>query len=124
MKKFLFVTSVIFIAISIAFLYLPLGTIGLIPSVIALILSLIVFFISTKGEEQKKPKVLLAISILTIAIIIGKSTFIEEKIAVDKAFEEKMEQSEEENIQELENELEGLDLEEFDPEEDSLEIEE
>jgi membrane-bound ClpP family serine protease len=123
MRKFLIVTCIIFIVIGISFLFLPLGTIGLVPTFLALIIGLILFLTSQKENDRRKrtPKILLGTIFLLIVFIIGKSMLIEEEVAIDQDFEEKLEKSNEENIQELENELNELDLdEEFSFEEDSV----
>ena len=116
MRRFLILTAVFFSLAGIAFAILPLGTIGLIPVILGLIFAVLTYFKSTPGRKKILPKILIGLTLLLSVVIIGKETLIEDTVAVDETFKEKIEESNQENIEELENELEELDLEEFNTE--------
>lgn len=121
MRRFLILTAVFFSLAGIVFAILPLGTIGLIPVILGLVFAVLTYFKSTPGRKKILPKILIGLTLLLSVVIIGKETLIEDTVAVDASFEEKIEESNEENIQELENELEELDLEDFNTEDLNLE---
>lgn len=90
--------------------FLPLGTIDLVPAIIGLIFGVIIYFL-TKETKVRRKLVLSVIIISSLAIIISVFTvlFMENKVAEDVQFEEKMEQSVEEASDDLEEALEDLD---------------
>ncbi len=101
MRKFLLITAIIFTVLGIVFTTLPLGTIALLPISIAIILSLFSFY-KSKVELKKLPLLVLIISSITLLVMIGKVVLIKDKVASDKQFEIKKEESKKEDIKDLE----------------------
>ncbi|MGX7667567.1 hypothetical protein [Flavobacterium pedocola] len=107
MKKTLLILSVFFTVLSIVFTVLPLGTLAILPIIIALVLS----FLSLKKQEDSKtkktfPKLLLFTAVICLVVVIGKELFVKEEVAKDVQFEQTIQKSKEEDKKELE-ELEG-----------------
>lgn len=108
MKKLLIISACVFTVLSAVFSALPLGTLALLPIGIAFILS----FSALKNaptSSQKLPKILLALTVLSLLVVLGKEILIKEEVAKDDQFEKVIEQSKTENkkdLEELENELE------------------
>ena len=101
MRKLLLITAIFFSVLGIIFTILPLGTIAFLPVSTAIILSLFAFYKS--GLDLKKtPRLLLIISSITLLFVIGKSVLIKDKVASDKQFELKKEESKKEDIKDLE----------------------
>ncbi len=100
MRKTFIILAVIFAIIGIAFAILPLGTLGILPTGIAIISSILALS-KSNVEEKKVPKALLIIASITIIIIAAKS-FIPDEVVQDKKFEQKMEESKKEDLKELE----------------------
>ncbi|QLE02336.1 hypothetical protein HX109_12495 [Galbibacter sp. BG1] len=115
MRITLIILSAVALVIAVIFAILPLGTIALIPILIALLLALILKYKYSKGQKQLMPNIFLGVAILCGVIVISKSLFAEEKVVEDTQYEERIEESQEEAIEELEeieSELEELELEE------------
>lgn len=92
---------------------LPLEKIAIVPGVIALIFSLIAFYLS-KNEGKKLIKFTFLLVVIAFLLIVYKMVFAaESKVIIDENFIEKNEKSEEKAIEELE------DLEELNNFEDS-----
>jgi hypothetical protein len=88
------------------FAFLPLGTLGLIPIVIALLFGYLAF--QKSDDSQKKlVKVLLLFSTLSLIAVIGKEVLVQDEIAKDAVFEKEKIETKKESQKELE-ELEGL----------------
>lgn len=108
MKKILIISACLFTVLTVIFSALPLGTLALLPIGLALILS----FAALKNastSNQKLPKILLAITVLSLLFVLGKELLIKEEVAKDDQFEKVIEQSKTENkkdLEALENELE------------------
>jgi len=86
MRKFLIISAVVFTLLGIVFTILPLGTIAFLAIGIAFILS--GFAIQkSKSSQQKLPKIILFISVLTFLVVIGKVIFIKDVTATDKQYE-------------------------------------
>lgn len=98
--------------------FLPLGLISVLPAVLGLVLWLIAFWVNKKtGEKRSIVTTALVISVLAILISTFSELFIKDKVAEDQKFEEKIEQSQEEAIDDLEEALEDLEeLEEIEEE--------
>jgi hypothetical protein len=106
MRKLFLVIASIFATLSIVFAFLPLGTLALIPVGIALVFG----FLALKKSDNKQgkfAKLLLFVSFLSLAMVIGKELFTKDEVEVDKQFEEKKIESKKEAQKDLE-ELEGL----------------
>ena len=101
MRKFLLITAMVFAVLGIAFTILPLGTIALLPIAIAILFSLLAFYKST-AELKKLPRLVLIISSITLLVVVGKVVLIKDKVATDKQFEIKKEESKKEDIKDLE----------------------
>lgn len=106
MRKIFLILASVFTTLSIVFAFLPLGTLGLIPIVIALLFGYLVF--QKSDDSQKKlVKVLLLFSTLSLIAVIGKEVLVQDEIAKDTVFEKEKIETKKESQKELE-ELEGL----------------
>ena len=106
MRKIFLVLASVFTTLSIVFAFLPLGTLGLIPIVIALLFGYLAF--QKSDDSQKKlVKVLLLFSTLSLIAVIGKEVLVQDEIAKDAVFEKEKIETKKESQKELE-ELEGL----------------
>lgn len=91
----------VFAVLGIVLTILPMGTIALLPIIIAIILAVFGFKIS--GATQRLfPKIILIFSALTFLVVIGKEVFVKDQVVVDKQFEQKKEESKKEDIKDLE----------------------
>ena len=106
MRKLLIVLAAFFAVIGVVFVFLPLGTLGLLPIGLALVFGFVAFKMAA-DDQKRVPKVILAIAILSLAGVVGKEVFIKDEVEVDKQFEQKKAASEKEAKKDLE-ELEGL----------------
>jgi len=89
--------------------FLPLGLISILPAILGLVFWLIAFLVNNKtGEKRSIVTTALIISVLAILISTFSEIFIKDKVAEDQKFEEKIEQSQEEAIDDLEEALEDL----------------
>ena len=104
MRKVFNVLAVLFIIIGIAFAILPMGTLGLLPTGLAVIFSGLAFFIS-EADAKKFPKWLLIISALLLIIVVAKAMMPDE-VAADTEFEQQKIESKNEDLKDLEA-LEG-----------------
>lgn len=106
MRKTLLILAAFFTILSILFSALPLGTIAVLPIVVALLLS---FVALQKSDAAGKtfPKILLAVAAVCLVVVIGKQLLVKEEVAKDVQFEQTIEKSKEEDKKELE-ELENL----------------
>lgn len=105
MRKVFIILAVLFVLIGIVFVILPMGTMGVLPTGLALIFSGLAFYIS-EAAARKFPKWLLIISALLLVIVIAKAMMPDE-VAADTEFEQKKIESKTEDLKDLE-ELEGL----------------
>ena len=101
MRKFLLITSIDFVIISIGFTILPLGTLALIPILFALLVGFLLFF-KSKNENKTFPRIIIIISAISLLTVIGKAVLIKDKVVTDKQFELKKEESKKEDIKDLE----------------------
>lgn len=110
--------SLLFGIIGFVLSFLPLGLISILPALLGLVFWAIAYFINKKsGEKSKILTIALVIAVLAILISAFSEIFIKDKVAEDQKFEEKIEQSEEEALDDLEEALEDLeDLEDLDEE--------
>lgn len=105
MRKVFNVLAVLFILIGIVFVVLPMGTMGVLPTGLAIIFSGIALFIS-EGSAKKFPKWMLIVSVLLLVVVVAKAMMPNE-VAADTEFEQKKIESKNEDLKDLE-ELEGL----------------
>ena len=101
MRKFFNISAVVFAVLGIVLTILPMGTIALLPIVIAIVLAALGFRISTT-TQRLFPKIILIVSALTFLVVIGKEVFVKDQVVVDKQFEQKKEESKKEDIKDLE----------------------
>jgi hypothetical protein len=101
MRKLYVISAVFFAVLGIVFTILPLGTIAFLPIGITLILSFLAIY-KSKFNQQKLPKIILFISILTFLVVIGKVIFVRDIVASDKLFEQNKVESKKEDIKDLE----------------------
>lgn len=104
MKKIFIGLIVFFAVVSVIFTVLPMGTLAYLPIGITILLALIALFV-LKGLKLLKRLlfVVLIIAIVAAVVVGGKSLFVKDHVAKDKQFELKKEQSEKEDIKDLEN---------------------
>jgi hypothetical protein len=110
MRRKIFIGIAVFFAvISIVFTILPLDTLAFLPIITTALFAFLAFR-KSKGKQWHASRLLLIISGLLLAIVIGKQIFIEDQVETDRQFEQKKVQSEKETTKELEEleELEGL----------------
>jgi len=107
MRKLFITIASIFATLGLVFSFLPLGTIALIPILIALVFAFLALKKSTEIADKKVPKILLLVSIIAMAIVLGKEALLKDKVEVDNQFEKEVIKSENEAKQDLED-LESL----------------
>jgi EamA domain-containing membrane protein RarD len=107
MRKLFITIASIFATLGLVFSFLPLGTIALIPILIALVFAFLALKKSIEIADKKVPKILLLVSIIAMAIVLGKEAFLKDKVEVDNQFEKEVIKSENEAKQDLED-LESL----------------
>jgi len=101
MRNFFNISAVVFAIFGIAFTILPMGTIALLPIVIAIVLA----FLGLRFSQSKQrlfPKIILFVSAMTFLVVLGKEVFVKDEVVVDKQFEQKKVESKKEDIKDLE----------------------
>lgn len=106
MRKTFLILSYIFTVVSIVFTALPLDTLAFIPIGLATI-CLVIVFIKSDVNLRVWPKRLFIITYLCAAVVVVKTFFFKDEVAVDQQFEQQKIETKQEAKQELE-ELEGL----------------
>lgn len=109
MRKLILIIASIFTALGVVFVFLPLGTLGLLPIVLAIALGYVALRMSAP-DQQQFPKILLLFSVLSLATVLAKEAFMTDEVVNDQTFEQTKIQSEKEAQKELEEieELEGI----------------
>jgi EamA domain-containing membrane protein RarD len=107
MRKLFITIASIFATLGLVFSFLPLGTIALIPILIALVFAFLALRKSIEISDKKLPKILLLVSIIAMTIVLGKEALLKDKVEVDNQFEKEVIKSENEAKQDLED-LESL----------------
>ena len=102
MRKLFIVLAIVFAILGIVFAVLPLGTLALLPVGLALIFAFIAF-IQSDINEKNLPKWILIVVGLTLIIVIGKVTLVEDEVAKDEQFEQKKVESKLEDLKDLED---------------------
>ena len=112
------IIGLIFGILGLALSFLPLGTIDIIPAAIGLLFGLIAYLLSkSTGVRRKLVFSVIIISLAAILISVFTVLFMENQVAEDLKFEEKLEQSVEDASDDLEEALEDIDeIEEIDEE--------
>lgn len=100
------IIAIVFVALTIAFTILPMGTIALIPVALAFLFS---FFAFLKSKERKRifSKWLMFFVFVLFLVIVAKDVFVKDKVVTDQKFQLEKQNSQQEAQKELE-ELEGL----------------
>jgi hypothetical protein len=106
MRKTTLIIASIFTVLGIVFSFLPLGTLALLPIILALIFSFITFSKSEK-ELKKLPKMLMVVGVVCLLFVVSKEFFIKDEVAVDQTFEQTKKETKAEAKKELE-EIEDL----------------
>ena len=101
MRKFYIIIAILFGIVGIIFTILPLGTIAVLPVIIAIFAGLLAF-LKSSFDNKTLPRIILIISATTLLVVIGKAVLIKDKVTVDKQFEIKKEESKKEDIKDLE----------------------
>ncbi len=101
MRQLFFVIAVFFSILSAVFIFLPLGTLALLPVGIALVFGLLALRKSDLSQE-KRVKLFLAITIFSLIVIVGKAIFITDAVEKDQQFETQKLESKDEAQKELE----------------------
>ncbi len=106
MRKTTLILASIFTVLGIVFSFLPLGTLALLPIILALIFSFITFS-KSETELKKLPKMLIIVGIVCMLFVVSKEFFIKDEVVVDQKFETTKKETKAEAKKELE-EIEGL----------------
>ena len=106
MRKTTLILASVFTVLGIVFSFLPLGTLALIPILLALIFSFVTFS-KSETELKKLPKMLLIVGVVCLLFVVSKEFFIKDEVAIDQKFEETKKETKAEAKKELE-EIEGL----------------
>jgi hypothetical protein len=106
MRKTTLILASIFTVLGILFSFLPLGTLALLPIILAMIFSFITFS-KSENELKKLPKMLLIVGGICLLFVISKEFFIKDEVVVDQTFEQIKKETKAEAKKELE-EIEGL----------------
>lgn len=104
------IIGLLFGLLGLALSLLPLGTIDLIPAIIGLLFGAVCYILTKEsGQQRKLVYSVIIISVVAIFISLFTLLFMENKLAEDVKFEEKMEQSEKDATDDLEEALEDID---------------
>ncbi len=91
MRRIFSISSVLLTLFCIVNLFLPLGSLPVIFAALALILAIILLFLSKTKFKKNLPKVLIGINIILTGIFIAKPILFEDKTAADTATEQERE---------------------------------
>jgi len=106
MRIVFIVLAFVFIALTIAFTILPMGTIALIPVALAFLFALFAFFKSKEGKKNFSKCLIFFVVVLFLAIV-AKDVFLKDKVVEDQKFQLEKQNSQQDAQKELEQ-LEGL----------------
>ena len=101
MRKIALLLAYLFCALSVLFIVLPMGPLGLIPVVLTLILS--GFAWAKSNATQKKVPAILFLLSTTILVFILVRSLIPDEVATDKQFEQRKEINKKQDLEDLEN---------------------
>jgi hypothetical protein len=102
MRKLFIGLALLFAILGIVFAVLPMGTLALLPIGLALIFAFIAF-IQSDINQKSLPKWILVVAGLTLIIVIGKVSLVEDEVAKDEQFEQKKVESKLEDLKDLED---------------------
>ncbi len=102
MRKSSIILASIFCVLGIAFTFLPMGTLAILPIGITIIIAFLAFK-KSEGNQQKFPKILLIAAGVCLLAVIGKELFIKDEVAPDVTFEKTKIENKKEDQKELEN---------------------
>jgi predicted histidine transporter YuiF (NhaC family) len=106
MKKLWLVLAILFTVLTVTLSILPFDTLAFLPIGFALIFGLLL--LKKSEENQKKtPKILLTITAVCSAFVLGKTLFVKDEVEIDQTFEKQKTETQQEAKKELE-ELEQL----------------
>ncbi|RAR72795.1 hypothetical protein [Flavobacterium aciduliphilum] len=108
MRTFLLILAISFTLLSVVFAALPMDTLAFAPILLAL---LFIFLAFKKSDvaQRKFPKRLFIIAYLCALIVLGKTFFIKDKVAVDTQFEQQKKNTKQDakkDLEQLEKDLE------------------
>jgi membrane protein implicated in regulation of membrane protease activity len=106
MRNILITISIFFGVLGIVFVILPMGTIAFLPAGIALVLSIIAYFVSEKSKK-KFPYILIVLFVVLLLSAGAKKVFVKDTVKVEKQFLKEKQESKQEAQKELED-LENL----------------
>ena len=101
MRKFLIFLTIFFLVFSLIFVILPMGTIALLPTGLALAGGILAF-VKSEPVLRKMPKWLMITAIALFVVALGKVIFVKNEAENDQVFLQEQIQSTEEAQQELE----------------------
>ena len=101
MRKFLLILTIFFLVFSLIFVILPMGTIALLPTGLALAGGILAF-VKSEPALRKMPKWLMITAIALFVVALGKVIFVKNEAENDQVFLQEQIQSTEEAQQELE----------------------
>lgn len=101
MRKFLIILTVFFLVFSLIFVILPMGTIALLPTGLAMAGGILAF-VKSEPALRKMPKWLMITAIALFVVALGKVIFVKNEAENDQVFLQEQIQSTEEAQQELE----------------------
>ena len=101
MRKIILVVAILFTVVAIVFALLPLDTIAFLPIGLAVLFSLLLL---KKSEDKQKqlPKILLLVTVIASAFVVGKALLIKDEVIQDTQFEQQKIETKQEAKQELE----------------------
>ncbi|MDI1316312.1 hypothetical protein [Flavobacterium sp.] len=101
MRKTLLVVAILFTLLAIVFALLPLDTIAFLPIGLAVLFSLLL--LKKSADKQKQlPKILLLVTVIASAFVLGKTLLIKDEVIQDTKFEQQKIETKQEAKQELE----------------------
>ena len=101
MRKIVLLLAYLFCALSVLFIVLPMGTIGLIPVGLGLFFSGLTW-VKSAPAQKKVPVILFLISSGILLFIVVRS-LIPDEVAPDKQFEQRKEINKKQDLEDLEN---------------------
>ena len=101
MRKFLIILTIFFLVFSLIFVILPMGTIALLPTGLAMAGGILAF-VKSEPALRKMPKWLMITAIALFVVALGKVIFVKNEAENDQVFLQEQIQSTEEAQQELE----------------------
>ena len=101
MRKIILVVAILFTVVAIVCALLPLDTIAFLPIGLAVLFSLLLL---KKSEDKQKqlPKILLLVTVISSAFVLGKTLLIKDEVVQDTQFEQQKIETKQEAKQELE----------------------